>query len=106
MSWREGRCRVACRAMSSTTRDRALAVANEAGARVLHGMERFVLRSSLVPTTPFLPIETFAWIPDLQSHWETIRAELDQVLSYRDDLPNFQDISVDQASITDDDGWK
>ena len=33
-------------------------------------------------------------------------AELDQVLSYRDALPNFQDISVDQASITDDDGWK
>ena len=28
------------------------------------------------------------------------------MLSYRDALPNFQDISVDQASITDDDGWK
>ena len=88
------------------TRDRALAVANEAGARVLHGMERLVLRSSLVPTTPFLPLQTFEWIPNLEANWRTIRAELDQVLSYRDALPNFQDISVDQASITDDDGWK
>jgi len=69
-------------------------------------MERFVLRSSLVPTTPFVPLEEFPWIPELERHWETIRAELDEVLDYREDLPNFQDISVDQASITDDEGWK
>ena len=92
--------------MSMTTRDRALALANEAGARLLHALERFVVRSSLVPTTPFLPLDVLAWIPDLESNWKIIRAELDQVLSYRDALPNFQDISVDQASITDDDGWK
>jgi aspartyl/asparaginyl beta-hydroxylase (cupin superfamily) len=35
-----------------------------------------------------------------------MRAELDEVLSYRDELPNFQDISIDQSSITSDDGWK
>jgi ornithine lipid ester-linked acyl 2-hydroxylase len=92
--------------MSAPTRERALALANEAGARVLHGMERFVLRSSLVPTTPFLPLETFSWIPQLEAQWRAMRAELDDVLTYRDDLPNFQDISVDQASITDDDRWK
>ena len=87
-------------------RDRAVTLANEAGARMLHLTERFVLRSSTVPTSPFLPVETFDWIPGLEANWKTIRAELDQVLSYRDQLPNFQDISVDQASITDDDGWK
>lgn len=88
------------------TRERALDLANQAGARALHLAERLVLKSSLVPTTPFLPVETFDWIPRLESQWEVIRAELDEVLSYRDELPNFQDISVDQASITDDDGWK
>jgi ornithine lipid ester-linked acyl 2-hydroxylase len=87
-------------------RDRAVDLANEAGATVLHGLERMVVRSSLVPTTPFLPTATFDWIPALEAEWETIRAELDDVLSYRDVLPNFQDISIDQASITDDDGWK
>jgi ornithine lipid ester-linked acyl 2-hydroxylase len=92
--------------MSTTTRDRVLAMANETGARLLHLTERFVLRASTVPTTPFLPLDTFSWIPALEEHWTTIRAELDDVLSYRNDLPNFQDISVDQASITDDDGWK
>jgi beta-hydroxylase len=92
--------------MPTPTRERALAVANEAGARVLHGMERFVLRSSLVPTTPFLPLDSFPWIAGLEARWQDIRSELDRVLDYREDLPNFQDISVDQASITDDDGWK
>ena len=87
-------------------RERALAVANDAGGRLLHSTERFVLRSSLVPTTPFLPLDTFTWIPELEANWKTIRAELDQVLGHRDGLPNFQDISLDQASITRDDAWK
>ena len=87
-------------------RDRALAVANQLGARLLHGTERFVLRSSTVPTTPFLDTSHFEWVPRLEAAYPAIRAELDDVLTYRDDLPNFQDISVDQASITDDDGWK
>jgi aspartyl/asparaginyl beta-hydroxylase (cupin superfamily) len=74
--------------MPVTTKERALNVANEAGAAVLRGLE------------------TFGWIPGLEADWRTIRAELDEVLSYRDQLPNFQDISIDQASITDDDKWK
>ena len=89
-----------------SVRDRAVDLANEAGARVLHLTERAVLKASLVPTTRFLPTDTFEWIPALEAEWKTIRDELDDVLSYRDALPNFQDISIDQASITDDDGWK
>jgi beta-hydroxylase len=87
-------------------RQRALAVINQVGARLLHLTERFVLRSSAVPTTPFLAPDTLGWVAGLEDHWLTIRHELDEVLNYRDELPNFQDISVDQASITDDDGWK
>jgi ornithine lipid ester-linked acyl 2-hydroxylase len=81
-------------------------MANQAGGRVLRLVERAVVRSSLVATTPFLPTDTFDWIAGLEREWKTIRSELEEVLSYRDDLPNFQDISIDQASITDDDGWK
>jgi aspartyl/asparaginyl beta-hydroxylase (cupin superfamily) len=81
-------------------------LANHGGAFLLRQLERFVLRSSLVPATPFLPTDTFGWISGLEAHAGEIRAELDAVLDYRADLPNFQDISVDQASITDDDGWK
>ena len=89
-----------------TTRDRAVFAANRVGARLLHAFEGFVVRSSEVPTTPFLPLATFDWIPRLEADWTVIREELDEVLSYRDALPNFQDISVDQMQLTNDDGWK
>ncbi len=92
--------------MSVAARDRAIDLANHVGARVLHGVERVVLRSSLVPTTPFLPVGILPWAAGLEAAWPVIRGELDEVLSFRDELPNFQDISVDQTSITDDDGWK
>jgi aspartyl/asparaginyl beta-hydroxylase (cupin superfamily) len=94
---------------ASTTRvwrERAVDTANRAGAWLLHHLERRLLRSSLVPTTAFLPTSVFPWVEELEAHWTTIRSELDEVLAYRDSLPNFQDISVDQASITNDDGWK
>jgi len=78
----------------------------QAGAAALRGFERYVVRSSLVPTTPFLDPALLPWTATLEAHWADIRAELDEVLVRRDDLPNFQDISTDQATITDDDRWK
>jgi ornithine lipid ester-linked acyl 2-hydroxylase len=87
-------------------RERAVEALTRVGAVVLHGVERFILRSSLVPTTPFLPTDTLDWIEGFESQWKVIRAELDEVLGYQSELPNFQDISTDQASITNDDGWK
>jgi beta-hydroxylase len=89
-----------------TLRDRAVDGLNEAGARLLQQLERLIVRASLVPTTPFLDPDTFPWARMLEDNWKTIRAELDEVLTYREALPNFQDISTDQESITDDDRWK
>jgi beta-hydroxylase len=95
-----------CLFVSLDLRGRAVDVFNQAGAFVLRGVERFLLRSSLVPTTPFLATDTLRWIPEFERNWKVIRTELDEVLDYQDALPNFQDISTDQASITNDDGWK
>lgn len=78
----------------------------EAGARTLHGLERWLLRCSEVPTTPFLDPAVFEWVPTLEAAWRDIRAELDDILQHRRHLPNFQDISPDVATITDDDLWK
>jgi beta-hydroxylase len=90
----------------TSLRTRAVDVANEAGARVLHSMEGWMLRYSRVPTTPFLGVDQFEWASRLEEGFPVIRQELDRVLEYRDQLPNFQDISTDQASITNDDRWK
>src|SRR5437899_1907398 len=90
----------------SSFRDRAIDVLNEVGARLLQLLERLIVRASLVPTTPFLDPAALPWVPLLEDNWKAIRAELDEVLTYREELPNFQDISTDQESITDDDRWK
>jgi aspartyl/asparaginyl beta-hydroxylase (cupin superfamily) len=78
----------------------------EAGIRLIRGVEWVIGRASLVGTDPFLDSDTFEWIPGFEGNWEAVRAELDELLLRHDELPNFQDISVDQASITDDDRWK
>ena len=70
------------------------------------GVEWVIGRASLVGTDPFLDSDTFEWIPGFEGNWEAVRAELDELLLRHDELPKFQDISVDQASITDDDRWK
>lgn len=76
------------------------------GFRAILVVEKLIERSSLVGNSPFLSTGAFPWIADLEAGWPTIRAELNQVLTYREALPNFQDISVDQVSLTDDDQWK
>jgi beta-hydroxylase len=87
-------------------RDRAVTVATELGGRALHGTEDWLLAHSLVPTTPFLPLTTFPWVSRAEEMAPSVRAELDNVLSHGDSLPNFQDISIDQASLTNDDRWR
>ena len=89
-----------------SVRDRAFDLLNEVGARLLQLLERLIVRASVVPTTPFLDPSNLPWTGFLEDNWKTIRRELDEVLTYREQLPNFQDISTDQASITDDDRWK
>ena len=94
--------------MESATKLRARVVdsSTQVGARALHLVERWLIRYSAVDTTPFLPERQFPWAAELETRWPAIRRELDDVLDDWADLPNFQDISADQASITDDDRWK
>jgi ornithine lipid ester-linked acyl 2-hydroxylase len=76
------------------------------GEWVLDRLDRLVARFSRVGDPAFFTHEQFLWAYGLDANWRTIRAELDRVLEHRDALPNFQDISTDQESITDDDRWK
>lgn len=92
--------------MVGPLRSKMVTLSNEVGGRALLGMEGWVLRYSEVETTPFLAEDGFPWIKQLESGFPVIRKELDSVLEYRDDLPNFQDISTDQVQLTDDDKWK
>jgi len=89
-----------------SVRERASELIVEGGFRLIQVLEKLIARYSLVGNSPFLPPERFSWIPAFEAEWKMIRSELDQVMTYRDDLPNFQDIQSDQATLTDDDRWK
>lgn len=76
------------------------------GERVLAPVERFIAKRSLVGDATFFPDDRFPWIEQIEANWLIIREELEGVLTEREALPNFQDISKDQIEITDDDRWK
>lgn len=78
----------------------------DAGSKALFSMERYMARESLVGNEPVLDPGLFPWVPRVEAEWEAIRDEAAAVLENHQQLPNFQDISVDQRSITQDDGWK
>jgi ornithine lipid ester-linked acyl 2-hydroxylase len=91
---------------SLTTTERARDAVVSLGQRVMSGFEWWLLRSSQIPTTPFIANAYFPWAGRLEAGWRDIRAELDEVLGRREDLPNFQDILRDVAPISKDDRWK
>ena len=48
----------------------------------------------------------FPWAKDIEREWKAIRTELEQVLTRKDELPGFHEISTDVATITQDRDWK
>ena len=81
------------------------------GEWLLDRCDRVVARASRIDNPEIFDLPTigagvFPWYRTLEANWRTIRDELDRLLEHRGALANFQDISTDQASITDDDRWK
>jgi ornithine lipid ester-linked acyl 2-hydroxylase len=92
--------------MRDAVRERVVGATVWVGERALWQIEHLIARASLVGEAKFFDNASFPWTRRLEEGWPEIRAELDRVLEDREALPNFQDISVDQASITNDDKWK
>ena len=93
-------------AAQRTFRERAVDAANRVGERFLRWLDRYFGRHSLVGDGTFFDPADFPWVQRLEAGFPQIRAELDDVLRYHADLPNFQDISTDQYQLTNDDRWK
>ncbi|NJR56215.1 MAG: aspartyl/asparaginyl beta-hydroxylase domain-containing protein, partial [Acaryochloris sp. CRU_2_0] len=81
-------------------------VALKAGENLLRQLEKIIESASLVGQSTFFDPYQFPWVKTFEDHWQIIRQELDEILKYRDNLPNFQDISPDQYRITNDQRWK
>lgn len=76
------------------------------GRKLLRQVQKGIARASLVGEDAFLSPTHFPWAQELEKNWRVIRAELDEILKRREDLPNFQDISPDQKHLAKDDKWK
>jgi aspartyl/asparaginyl beta-hydroxylase (cupin superfamily) len=94
------------RALLERVRERIVTVSAVLGVVILLPIERWIGRRSPVGDTPFYDVAQFPWIAELERHSAQIRAELEQVLTDRSAIPAFQDISVDQVDLSDDDRWQ
>ena len=68
--------------------------------------ERLNLNCSKVGNPPIYDNAVFPWTKEIEREWRAIRAELDRVLTRKDDLPGFHEIASDVATISQDRGWK
>jgi ornithine lipid ester-linked acyl 2-hydroxylase len=73
---------------------------------IVAAAERLNLRFSKVGNPSVYDNAVFPWVAGIEKDWQNIRNELESVLRRKDDLPSFQDISTDVASISKDRGWK
>ncbi|MEI9863595.1 MAG: aspartyl/asparaginyl beta-hydroxylase domain-containing protein [Limisphaerales bacterium] len=48
----------------------------------------------------------FPWAKEVESEWHLIRKELDAVMTFRDQMPSFQDILKEVGAIQSDNQWK
>lgn len=73
---------------------------------VLHALERLFARGSLHPEQEVYGTDDFPWVRALEADWLNIRAELERVLAGSEPIPGFQEISPEQAAITQGDHWQ
>jgi beta-hydroxylase len=69
-------------------------------------VERLNLKYSKVGNPPIYDNAVFLWTAAIERDWRAIRAELDRVLTRKDDLPGFHELSTDVSVISTDRGWK
>lgn len=74
--------------------------------RVVEWAERLNLKHSKVGNPAIYDNAVFPWTREIEAEWTLIRAELERVLTRKDDLPGFHEIASDVATISQDGGWK
>ncbi len=73
---------------------------------VVAAVEGLNRRAAVYGNRPVYETCVFPWTRQVEQEWRLIRAELDQVLTRQSELPSFQSISRDVATINTDEGWK
>ena len=74
--------------------------------RVVAFAERLNVAFSKVGNPPIYDKAVFPWAAEVEAAFPAIRTELVRVLTRKDDLPGFHEISSDVVTISQDRGWK
>ena len=74
--------------------------------RAQTAIESAIGRASIFPDVPVYNNALFPWVPAIEQATAAIRAELDQVMAFRDRLPAFHEIIKEVGTITHDRNWK
>jgi aspartyl/asparaginyl beta-hydroxylase (cupin superfamily) len=69
-------------------------------------LESLVARVSVNGDPPIYESKAFPWVTELEADWRKIRAELDAVMQFRDQMPSFQEILKEVSTIQTDHDWK
>jgi beta-hydroxylase len=69
-------------------------------------MERTVARTSIHGDPHIYEPAWFPWVGEIEAEWRKVRAELDQVMKFRDQMPSFHEILKEVSTITTDSNWK
>ena len=73
---------------------------------VVAWVERLNLKYSKVGNPPIYDKAVFPWTAEIEHEWRAIRAELDRVLTRKEELPGFHELATDVSTISQDRGWK
>jgi aspartyl/asparaginyl beta-hydroxylase (cupin superfamily) len=73
---------------------------------IFSALYRLYTRSSTLGDHEFFDNNDFPWLDTIEADWRKVRAELDALMPYASEMPNFQDIQKNQAGLSQDDGWK
>jgi beta-hydroxylase len=76
------------------------------GTAVQTAMEWGVARVSRLGDPHIYDTRLFPWAAQVEGEWRLIRAELDAVMTFRDQMPSFQDILKEVGAIQSDNNWK
>jgi len=69
-------------------------------------LESFVSRVSRHGDPPIYDARLFPWLVELEAEWQKVRHELDQVMTFHDQMPSFQEILKEVGTIQTDNNWK
>ena len=76
------------------------------GKNLIRGLANFLGSQSLVGDAPVLDMKHFPFLAEFTGNWEGMRAEVQEILKFREAVPVFQEVSPDQMKIAKGPNWR